>query len=205
MHGVLNLMDEMSELSDKQVIVLLNKGNPDAFMELTSRYMALIRAKAASLRGSGMEADDLCQEGLLGLLSAAHSYREEGAASFKTYAGICIYRQMVTACRGAANRKNLPLNHFISLNDAQEDPTLNASFVSAQTQATDPETLLIDRENMQALKDRINRTLSKMEQQVLFLYLGGCSYGEIAGKLSVSVKAADNAIQRVRRKLKESF
>ncbi len=203
MPGVLILLDKMSELSDQQVIELVNAGNTEAFIELTARYMDVIRSKAATFRGVPLEAEDLYQEGLVGLLSAAHSYRKNGSASFRTYAGICIYNQMVSACRSALSRKNLPLHNFVSLNDAEEDQNFKASFVSDQI--ANPETLLIDRENLEGLKARINQTLSKMEQKVLFLYLSGCTYQEIAEKQSITVKAVDNAIQRVRQKLKKPF
>lgn len=201
---MLNLDNEMSGFSDAQVIALVNRENTDAFIELAARYMSLIRAKAAALRtGSLLEPEDLYQEGLMGLLSAAHSYRESGSASFRTYAGICIYNQMVTACRSAASRKNLPLHNFVSLQDAEQNQSVEAAFVSDQ--AANPETLLIDRESLEGLKARIHQTLSKMEQEVLFLYLNNCTYHEIADRLSLPAKSVDNAIQRVRRKLKEPF
>lgn len=202
-HEVLDLLQEMSELSDAKLTILVNEGSADAFVELTTRYMALIRAKAAPLRSAALDADDLCQEGLLGLLRAARSYREDGKASFRTYAGVCISNQMITACRSAAGHKNPLFNHFVSLSEEEEDRSLDFPF--ALSQAANPETLLIDRENLEVLKNRIEKTLSKMEQRVLFLYLGGCSYSEIAAKLTISEKAVDNAIQRVRRKLKEPF
>lgn len=203
MPEVLILLNLLPELSDQQVAELVNEGDTDAFVELTARYMGLIRAKAASFRAIPLEAEDLYQEGLMGLLHAAHSYRADGSASFKTYAGICIYHQMVTACRSAFSRKNLPLHNFVSFHDAEQEETWNFPLVSDQI--ANPETLLIDRENLEGLRARINQSLSKMEQRVLFLYLNGCTYQEIAQKQSISVKAVDNAIQRVRKKLKNPF
>ena len=135
----------------------------------------------------------------MGLLSAALTFKEDGSASFKTYAGVCIANRIITAYRSAASQKNLPLNNFVSLND----DVSGLRFTSDQV--INPETLLIDRENLQIVKSRIEQTLSKMEQQVLSLYLGGCSYQEISARLNISVKAADNAIQRIRRKLKKPF
>lgn len=190
---------QISQLSDDQLVVLLKQREPDAFVELTSRYMALIRAKAAPFRSSALETDDLCQEGLLGLLNAAESYSPGGKASFRTYAGVCIHNRMVTAYRTAASKKNIPLNNFVSLNS--EEDSYPMQFTSEQT--ANPETLLIDRERLEGIKRCIRQALSKLEQQVLFLYLGGCSYAEIADELHITVKAADNAIQRIRHKLKE--
>lgn len=197
------MYDQLPELSDQQVAELVNEGNMDAFVELTARYMGLIRGKASAFRGVPIDAEDLYQEGLLGLLHAAHSYRSSGSASFKTYAGVCIYHQMVTACRSALSRKNLPLHNFVSFHDAEQNDCWTTSLMSDQI--ANPETLLIDRENLEGLRARINQSLSKMEQEVLFLYLNGCTYQEIAQKQVVTVKAVDNAIQRVRKKLKNPF
>ncbi|MDU7336970.1 MAG: sigma-70 family RNA polymerase sigma factor [Clostridium sp.] len=200
---MLILYDQLPELSDQQVAELVNEGNMDAFVELTARYIGLIRGKASAFRGVPIDAEDLYQEGLLGLLHAAHSYRSSGSASFKTYAGVCIYHQMVTACRSALSRKNLPLHNFVSFHDAEQNDCWTTSLMSDQI--ANPETLLIDRENLEGLRARINQSLSKMEQEVLFLYLNGCTYQEIAQKQVVTVKAVDNAIQRVRKKLKNPF
>lgn len=193
------LYDDLAGLTDLELVSLVKENNAEAFVELTSRYLNLIRAKAAPFHTTAMDADDLCQEGLMGLLSAALTFEEKGPASFKTYAGVCISNRIITAYRTAASQKNLPLNNFVSLND----DVSGLHFTSDQV--INPETLLIDRENLQIVKSRIERTLSKMEQQVLSLYLGGCSYQEIAARLNISVKAADNAIQRIRRKLKKPF
>lgn len=192
----------MSDYTDEQLVSLVSSDNADAFVELTARYLSLIRAKAAPFRSAVLETDDLCQEGLLGLLSAARSYQSSGKASFKTYAGVCISNRIITAYRSAASCKNSPLNNSLSLNDHTDcdfDVQLPLDLIA------NPETLLIDRENLEIVKSRIKQTLSKMEQKVLFLYLGGYSYSEIAADLHISAKAADNAIQRVRRKLKEPF
>lgn len=140
----------------------------------------------------------LCQEGLLGLFSAARSYNPNKDASFKTYAGICIQNRMVATYRACARKKNIPLGQLVSLND-EEASQLN---IHGTSQAlSNPETLLIDRENLEMVHQRIRQSLSKLEQQVLFLYLSGQSYSEIAAKLAIPAKSVDNAIQRVRRKL----
>lgn len=196
------MLNEMSGYTDDQLVSLVSNGNADAFVELTSRYLSLIRVKAAPFRSSMLDTDDLCQEGLLGLFSAARSYQIGGKASFKTYAGVCISNRIITAYRAAAGHKNSPLNNSLSLND---NPDLDLDMRLPFDTISNPETLLIDRENLEIVKQHIKQTLSKMEQQVLFLYLGGYSYAEIAAKLHISVKAADNAIQRVRRKLAEPF
>ena len=202
-HEVLGLVDynhfiRMADYTDSQLANLVSLGNADAFVELTTRYMSLIRVKSAPFRCAMLECDDLCQEGLLGLLSAARTYDSSGKAGFKTYAGVCINNRMIMAYRAAASRKNLPLNDFISLSD-------DNSNMDVLDSSSNPEVVLIDRESVETIRQRIQQNLSTMEQQVLTLYLGGCSYHEIAAKLSVTSKAADNALQRVRTKLKHVF
>lgn len=190
--------EKMKNYTDNQLVLFIQKGNADAFVELTARYLSLIRAKAHPFRSSILEADDLCQEGLLGLFRAARSYKQSGEASFKTYAGVCIQNRIVAAYRASARQKNIPLNQFVSLND-EENSQLNIQVTNQAV--TNPETLLIDRENLDMVNQRIRQSLSKLEQQVLFLYLSGQSYSEIAAQLAVCAKSVDNAIQRVRRKL----
>nr|WP_319488372.1 sigma-70 family RNA polymerase sigma factor [uncultured Caproiciproducens sp.] len=191
-----NHFNKMADYTDSQLACLVSSGNSDAFVELTGRYMSLIRVKAAPFRCTMLEADDLCQEGLLGLLSAARTYDSDGKAGFKTYAGVCINNRIIMAYRTAASRKNLPLNNFVSLSDsgAQMDMTDCTS---------DPEILLMDSESYKTMQLRMKELLSKLEQQVLMLYLGGCSYHDIAEKLNVTSKVVDNALQRVRLKLKQ--
>ena len=146
-----------------------------------------------------LEADDLCQEGLLGLLDAVRNYREDGGASFRTYAGVCITNRIIMAYRWAAGRKNFPLNNFVPLSEE------GASCGVFAGEEANPEKMLVEEEDLLLLKRFISRGLSKMERQVLMLYLGGYSYKEIADSLCITSKAADNALQRVRRKLKEPF
>jgi len=197
---VLGLVDsnhfvKMADYTDSQLACLVSNGNSDAFVELTARYMSLIRVKAAPFRCTMREADDLCQEGLWGLLCAARTYDATGKAAFRTYAGVCINNRIIMAFRAAASRKNSPLNDFVSLSD-------DGLQIDMADSTTNPETILMDRESVIAIQRRIQKNLSKIEQQVLILYLSGCSYHEVAAKLGVTAKAVDNALQRVRLKLK---
>ena len=189
-HGVFGLVEEMHDYTDIQLAALVSSGNSDAFVELTARYMSLIRAKAAPFHSNMLEADDLFQEGLLGLLNAAKTYKPDSKASFRTYAGVCINNRIIMAYRWAVSRKNLPLNDFVPLSEEQ-----------GPSEEQNPEEILAGREGLKIVKQHIKETLSTMEYQVLLSYLGGCSYQEIAQKLRITPKAADNALQRVRRKL----
>ena len=190
------LQKEFSSQTDAELAQLVCAGDTDAFAELAARYLSFIRWRAESFRTVSLETEDLCQEGLYGLLCAAHSYR--GGASFRTYAGVCIRNRILSACRTASGGKNMPLNNSISLN---QEPDLALDYLSCDF--ANPETLLIDRENLQIVKNRIRKELSGLEREVLSLYLQGKSYDEIARSLCVTKKAADNAIPRIRKKLKK--
>ena len=190
---------QLSDYTDGELARLVRTGNSDAFAELTARYMSLIRFKAAPFHSAQLETDDLCQEGLLGLLNAARTYDAANGAAFRTYAGVCVANRMIMAYRSALSRKNEPLSNFVSLS-GDGNPGLPFG-----TGGWDPEDMLANSEGVDLLWKRIRSVLSDRELRVLRLYLSGYSYAEIAGKLSVSPKAADNALQRARSKLKSRF
>lgn len=190
---------QLSDFTDSQLAELVKKGNPDAFAELMARYIPLIRCKAAPFHSARLEADDLCQEGLVGLYNAALAYDSSNGAAFKTYAGICIANRMIMAYRAALSRKNKPLSDFVSLSDETH------SELALRADAWDPEAMLASREGIGQLWRKIRSALSGLEFRVLQLYLSGYSYSEIAGRLDITPKAADNALQRARLKLKSRF
>ena len=187
----------MAEASDECLAALSGQGEPEAFAELAVRYMPLVRAKASFFHAEGAEKEDLCQEGLLGLVRAAQTFQPGKGASFRTYAGVCIANSIRMAYRSAASQKNDPLNGFVSLSE-EDSPQFEADCSAS------PEALLDSRESFRQMCSSIAEMLTPMELRVLRLYLGGCSYREIAEKMSVTEKAADNALQRVRSKLKRS-
>lgn len=187
---------EMVNCTDSQLADFVSCGNAEAFAELMARYMSTIRAKAAPFHSALLEADDLCQEGLLGLLNAARTFDTENGANFRTYAGVCIANRIIMAYRSSISGKNLPLNDFISLSDGDGPEFL------FQDSTSDPETMFADSENFSLMWKEIEHILSELELNVLTLYLNGCSYREISRKLEISRKAADNALQRIRFKLR---
>lgn len=193
----------LENFTDNELVHLIRENDGDAFSELVVRYLPVIRAKASNYYKAGLETDDLLQEGMLGLLSAARSYKATGSASFKTYAGVCIGHRVLTAYRSAARQKHLPLNNFVSLSDDENQDTTNLPFTSSYS-VVDPEALLISREELNLFKRRIEETLSETELEVLTYYLSGRTYEQIAALLHISVKSVDNSLQRVRRKLKGS-
>ena len=177
---------------DAQLAALVRAGQGEAFAELSARYLGLIRAKAKLFEGaSAPEKEDLWQEGLLGLYAAAISYRPGRGASFPTYAGVCVYNQMASAVRRHGSSGNRPLNESVPLEDAGE----------AAVEAG-PEALLELREEFGALCRQMDVSLSPLERRVLALYLSGCSRGEAAQRVGVPLRSYDNALHRVRSKLK---
>lgn len=194
--------DGMENLTDDQLSQMLKQGDKGAFDALIVRYASDIRAKASAHRLAGLELEDLIQEATLGLLSAAESYNSSAGASFRTFAGICMERRLLTACRSASRQKHIPLNQYVSLNDDIDSQYVENQLTSIDLM--DPEALVISREDMKRMNRRIKQTLSGLEFKVLSLYLSGRTYEEIADQLAVSPKAVDNALQRIRKKLKNS-
>lgn len=188
---------EFSGCGDGQLAALIKSGDSEAFAELMERYIPAIRAKVSPFHADGIETDDLCQEGLLALLLAAKKFDPKNGASFRTYADVCISNRVIMAYRSAVGGKNRPLSNFVSLSgeDAPEFPA---------DCSADPEVLLDDRESSEIIRREMEEILTPMELRALKLYLGGCSYREIAKKMSVTEKAADNALQRARNKLRHS-
>ncbi len=163
---------------------------------LIERYKRQVRNQARTLYLMGGDNDDLIQEGMLGLFKAVRDYRPEKEVSFETFARLCISRQLYSAVQAAGRQKHVPLNTYVEFSDqldAQED----------SPQGKSPEELLIDRENIERLREEIWKVLSPMEKKILQSYLDGESYTEIASGLNRSPKSVDNALQRIRRKLKK--
>lgn len=180
-------------MSDEELVELYNGGVQDAFGELSVRYIFVIRNRSADLYNMGIEAEDLFQEGLIALHTAVKTYSESGGASFRTYATACIRNRLVSAIRAANNLRNKINNIAVSLDDQLDEPS---------APQTEPENALMADEGIRELMELAQNNLSAMEMQVLAHYIEGDSYEEIAGKLGITVKSCDNAMQRVRRKLK---
>lgn len=181
-------------LSDAELVKLAKDSDEGAFRELVVRYLYLIRSVAAEYKKSGLEPDDLIQEGLLGLLSAVKSYDETKGSAFKSYAGVCVKNKIVSAVRTALSDKNKILNDSVLLDDEAE---LSADHLS------EPEAVIISQEAEEGLYTAIEQNLTELEKKVLSLYLLGYSYAEISAEFGINEKACDNAMQRVRKKLKK--
>lgn len=160
--------------------------------QLMDAFLPFIKKRASDCAGFGLDRDDIVQEGLLGLFSAIRTYDPDRGAAFQTYAYTCINNGINTALTKAASARQRPLNEFVPIDDA---------FEAVSESSVDD--LAIVREDFEALYKKIEMRLSKFEQRVLGLYWAGYSYARIAQKLSVNEKSVDNAMQRLRRKLRD--
>ena len=199
-----------SELSDEELIERLRDGEEPITEYIMNKYKNLVRSKAKSMYILGADSEDLIQEGMIGLFKALRDYDAGRDASFLTFAELCISRQMYTAVQASRRKKHIPLNTYVSLysdaaergeGDGEHMELVNA-IVSQSGQ--NPEDTVIDRENLQVLEQIIDQELSSFEKQVLDLYLTGMSYVQIARVLGKDGKSADNALQRIKSKLRRA-
>ena len=191
-------MNSYMVLTDEELQALAAKRESGAEEALAERYARLVRACARPFFLHGGDSEDLIQEGMLGLLSAIREYDPEKGASFKTYAEICIRNRIQTAIRSAARKKHAPLNDGVSLDDILSDESQS---LGSQYFQRSPEEQVLARETEKEFISAYSRRLSRLEAQVLNLYLDGLSYQEMAAALERDAKAVDNAVQRIRRKL----
>ncbi len=196
----------MTEQTDEQLIARIRKGDNEAERLLYERYKQLVRSRAHSYFLIGADHEDLVQEGMLGLYKAVCEYNEEKAASFKSFAELCVTRQILSAIKNATRKKHTPLNHYVSLNSSpvEADGELTLFDTMRSLRVADPEDVVIGRENFDRMVLYLEKTLSPMERRVLSLYLDGYSYPQIAAHIQKPLKSVDNAMQRVKHKL-ESF
>lgn len=185
---------DWTKYSDDRLIELTRRGQKGAFDVLAQRYLPLIRAKASLYGGAKTEYDDFIQEGFLAFLHAVKSFDEKAGAGFSTYAGICIERRFKSVYKSEKRLKNIPSDRLVPLTDG----TLEEK---GETGAS-PEQELDDKEAYYQMMKRIQTELTPFEREVLSFYLSGFSYAQTANALKTSVKSVDNALQRIRRKLK---
>lgn len=194
--------------TDEMLIERLRDGERDITDFIMNKYKNLVRSKAKSMYILGADTEDLIQEGMIGLFKAIRDYDAGRDASFFTFADLCISRQMYTAVQASNRKKHMPLNSYISLygtsekEDGIRENEEFINFLALETQK-DPEQLLIDKENVLLLERKIEEELSAFEKQVLDLYLTGMSYTQIARVLGRDEKSTDNALQRLKAKIRK--
>jgi len=194
-----------SDMPDEEVVELAQQGEQFAVEFLVDKYKNFVRAKARSYFLIGADKEDIIQEGMIGLFKAIRDYKLDKLTSFRAFAELCITRQIITAIKTATRQKHIPLNSYVSLNkpiyDEESDRTLID--ILSTTKITNPEEIIISREEFIFIEKKMGEILSSLEWKVLMAYLEGKSYQEIAVDLKRHVKSIDNALQRVKRKLEK--
>jgi RNA polymerase sporulation-specific sigma factor len=193
------------ELEDLQLVVRARNGDDAALDGLIRRYTGFVRLKASSYFLAGGESDDLIQEGLIGLYKAVRDFRSDKETSFRSFAELCITRQIITAIKTATRYKHAPLNTYVSFSqtpagqESEGDCTLGDALPGPSVD--EPSIMVISTEELQSLVFCLGTGLSQLESDALRLYLEGSSYEEMAERLEVDTKTIDNALQRVKRKI----
>lgn len=199
------LVESFDTMLDEELVLHAHDGNNNALEFIINKYKNFVRAKARSYFLIGADREDIVQEGMIGLFKAIRDFRNDKLSSFRAFAELCITRQIITAIKTATRQKHIPLNSYVSLNkpiyDEESDRTLLDILAAAKI--TDPEELIISREELMSIESKIGEILSDLELEVLMSYLQGKSYQEIACDLDRHVKSIDNALQRVKRKLEK--
>ena len=190
-------MGKFDEISDEELIARLRHGETAIEDYLMEKYKGLVRQKARAMFLIGGDTDDLIQEGMIGLFKSVRDFQLDKVSSFATFARMCIDRHIYSAIQNSNRQKHQPLNSYVSLNQEDENSPI------WELSVENPEAIIIDQENTQDLRKKISDYLSPMENRVLDLYLKGKGYVEIAGVLNKSPKSIDNALQRIRAKIRE--
>ncbi|MBQ7780825.1 MAG: RNA polymerase sporulation sigma factor SigH [Lachnospiraceae bacterium] len=198
-------MQDFSQITDEELIVRLRDGEEQITDYIMDKYKNLVRSKAGSMFILGADRDDLIQEGMIGLFKAIRDYDCGRDASFFTFAELCISRQMYSAVQAAGRMKHIPLNSYISLygGSTGQGEEENSVLSVLADNGLNPEDLIIDKENVEYLEKQIEQELSAFEKQVLDLHLTGMSYSQIARVLGRDEKSTDNAMQRLKSKIKK--
>ena len=190
----------LADRSDAELVERFHGGDPGALQALLERHRRLVRAKARDYFLLGADADDMEQEGMIGLFKAVRDFRPERHSSFRAFAEPCVTRQVITAIKTATRQKHQPLNGYVSLSPARggDQPVED---LLASHHVADPADTVISNERAHAVRRALAGLLSDFEVDVLRLYVEGRSYQDIAAQLRRHVKSIDNALQRVKRKL----
>ena len=203
------MKEDYQQYSDEELMIQLRDGDTGIMDFIMNKYKNLVRSKAKSMYILGADSDDLIQEGMIGLFKAVRDFDSGRDASFFTFADLCISRQIYTAVQASRRQKHIPLNTYISLyetageNSGRREEDTALMDILTQGSGQSPEEMLIDKENVEQLERTIEKELSGFEKQVLDLYLTGMRYTQIAKVLGRDEKSTDNALQRIKSKLRK--
>lgn len=202
------LKSKYDGISDEELIIRHREGESEIIDFILDKYKPLVRKQASSMYILGGDSEDLNQEGMIGLFKAIRDYDSGRDASFYTFAELCISRQMYSAVTASGRKKHMPLNTSVSLNagaddgDSEGNKALEEMLPSSHS---NPESIVIDRENVKAIEDFIENELSDFERQAVDLYLTGMNYSQIAKVLGKDEKSTDNALSRAKSKIKKKL
>ena len=190
-------------LVDEELVLKSRAGDVNALEYLISKYSNYIKLKAKNYYLIGADGEDIYQEGMIGLYKAIRDYEQEKLSNFKSFADLCITRQILTAISTASRQKHIPLNSYVSLNKPlykdNEERTLIDTIEEEKNK--DPMDIFIGRENLESIKKIMEQILSPLEIKVLNLYVDGLTYEEISREIGKDIKSVDNSLQRVKKKL----
>jgi RNA polymerase sporulation-specific sigma factor len=196
---------ETDTIDEEALVALAQQGDIKAQERIIKKYKNFVRSKARSYFLIGADREDIVQEGMIGLFKAMRDYQPEKMSSFRSFAELCVKRQIITAIKTATRQKHIPLNSYVSLNKPVFEDESERTLYDMMTNSRElnPEHLLIKREEMNTMEVQMGEVLSDLEWQVLSAYLDGKSYQEIAADMNRHIKSIDNALQRVKRKLEK--
>lgn len=196
---------QYNQIADEQLLAQIKSGDGIALDQLINKYKNFVRAKAKTYFLVGADKEDIVQEGMIGLFKAIRDFKDDKLVSFKSFAEICVTRQIITAIKTATRQKHMPLNSYISLNKPvfEDDGERTLMETINHDTVSDPELLFISKEELNRIEGKINEILSPLELEVLHFYLQGKSYQQIAVILNKEVKSIDNALQRVKKKIEK--
>ena len=197
-------VDKFDGMTDEQIVLEVQKGDKQAISYLMNKYKELVNIKVSKYFMVGAERDDIVQEGLIGLFKAIKMFKKDKNNSFKSFANMCIERQLITAIKSSTRQKHMPLNSYLSLNasayDNEEENGIELINTLDNKMVEDPLETVMKKEYYKQIENSIEKSLSTFEKQVLDGYVKGYSYVTIAKQLDSPVKSVDNAIQRIRKK-----
>lgn len=199
----IKITDDFNDMKDEQIVIEAKKGNVDALNYIIEKYKNMVVSISSKYFIIGAEKEDIIQEGMIGLFKSIRNFEDGKQSSFKSFADLCIKRQLITAIKTSTRQKHIPLNSYLSLNknayetegDLELIDVLNAEVIE------DPLDTITNKESVENIENQMQNILSEFEKNVLDKYLKGYSYNQIAQKLDTHVKSVDNAIQRIKKKV----
>ena len=205
----IEVREKKKDLNDEEIIQAFQKGDEDVFNVLVRKYEYLFCLKIKSYFLLGGDKEDLLQEARLGLYKAARDFKTEGKSSFRGFADLCITRQLITAIKASARQKHSPLNNALSLNIPRNSRRLEDDMILMEMlphpRAVSPEQAAVERENKREREQMLQEILSPIEQDVFALYMKGQTYMQISQNLHLPQKTVDNALYRVKKKMKHQM